>query len=92
MKAFQRLEARIAAFTSLAAGMTVDRRWRSPCARWSPRCCAPEAVACSVLCWAEEPVGAPVAYVSESFAPGYAEALAASWTTDTGDPVLEPPG
>ena len=92
VKAFQRLEARIAAFTSLAAGMTVDQPLEVTLREVVAAVLrTTEAVACSVLCWAEEPVGAPVAYVSESFAPGYAEALAASWTTDTGDPVLEPP-
>ncbi|MGZ4746870.1 MAG: histidine kinase [Oryzihumus sp.] len=77
---FRRMEARIATFTRVAAGMSVDQpletTLREVVAAVSQ---TTEAVACSIMCWDEDSDVPPRAFVDEAFAPGYAEALAAAW-------------
>lgn len=77
---FQRMEARIATFTRLAAGMSVDQPLDVTLSEVVASVSGTtDAVACSILCWDEESGVPPRAYVDQAFAPGYAEALARVW-------------
>lgn len=74
--ALQRLEARIAAFTAIAAGMTVDQplevMLREVLARVLQTTAA---VGCWIVSWTDDTVPAPEAYVAPGVPPGFGEAL-----------------
>ena len=78
--AFERLEARVAAFTSIAAGMTVDQplgvtlRELVAAVRQTTA-----AVGCSVIVWDEDPGSVPTAHVDDTFPAGFADALTRAW-------------
>lgn len=82
VRAAQRLEARIATFTSLAAGMTVDQPLETTLREVVHAVRATTAsVGASIVACPSGPNNIPVAYVDEAFGPGYAETLAGIWSS-----------
>jgi signal transduction histidine kinase len=87
-----RLEARLAAFTSLAAAMTVDQPLELTLREVVASVRATtDAVACSVLAWADPAADHPDAYVDDAFGAGYGDALVASWSARTEMPASQLP-
>ena len=73
----QRLEARITAFTTIAAGMTVDQPLHVTMREVVGRVLATTpAVGCSIVSWADDSTPAPIAHVGEGAPAGLGAALA----------------
>jgi signal transduction histidine kinase len=92
VRSLQRLEARITAFTAIAAGMTVDQPLDVTLREVVDRVLATtSAVGCSIVSWADDTAPAPVAHVGEGAAPGFGDALAATlaaaWADLVGGPT-----
>jgi signal transduction histidine kinase len=87
-----RLEARLAAFSSLAAAMTVDQPLEMTLREVVAAVRATtDAVSCSVLAWADPEAHHPDAYVDDAFGAGYGDALVASWSVRSELPASELP-
>jgi signal transduction histidine kinase len=91
----QRLEARITAFTAIAAGMTVDQPLDVTLREVVDRVLATTpAVGCSIVSWADDTAAAPVAHVGRGAAPGFGAALAQTltdaWKELVGEPSATP--
>ncbi len=77
---FQRLEARIATFSQLAAGMSVDQPLSTTLSQVVDAVhSTSDAVACSIVCWEEDWTRAATAYADAVLGAGFAEALEDVW-------------
>lgn len=81
VNSLQRLEARIAAFTAIAAGMTVDQPLDALLNEVVARVLdTTAAVGCSIVSWHDDRAPEPVAHVGWGAMPGLAEALGRTLT------------
>ncbi len=75
------LEARVATFSRLAAGMSVDQPLSVTLSELVGAVRrTTSALACSVICWEEDVARPATAYADEVLGPGFAEALEQVWT------------
>jgi signal transduction histidine kinase len=77
---FQRLEARIAMFSQVAAGMSVDQPLPTTLSQVVDAVhSTSDAVACSIVCWEEDWSRPATAYADDILGAGFAEALEEVW-------------
>ncbi len=77
---FQRLEARIAMFSQVAAGMSVDQPLSTTLSQVVDAVrSTSDAVACSIVCWEEDWSRPATAYADAVLGDGFAEALETVW-------------
>lgn len=77
---FQRLEARIATFSRVAAGMSVDQPLSTTLSQVVDAVhSTSEAVACSIVCWEEDWSRPATAYADDVLGAGFAEAIEEVW-------------
>lgn len=77
---FQRLEARIAMFSQVAAGMSVDQPLSTTLSQVVDAVhSTSDAVACSIVCWEEDWSRPATAYADDVLGAGFAEALEEVW-------------
>ncbi|MGN6250284.1 MAG: histidine kinase [Marmoricola sp.] len=88
VRAFQRLEARIATFSQLAAGMSVDQPLSTTLSQVVDAVrSTSDAVACSIVCWEEDAARPATAYADAVLGDGFSEALEVVWGSRLGRPV-----
>ncbi len=81
VNSLQRLQARIAAFTAIAAGMTIDQPLGATLDEVVARVLATTpAAGCTLISWHDEAAPRPVAHTGRAAPPGMAEALNATLT------------
>lgn len=77
---FQRLEARIATFSQVAGGMSVDQPLSTTLSQVVDAVhSTSDAVACSIVCWEEDWSRPATAYADDVLGAGFAEALEDVW-------------
>ncbi len=80
VRSFQRLEARIAMFSRVATGMSVDQPLSTTLSQVVDAVhTTSDAVACSIVCWEEDRSRPATAYADDLLGTGFAEALEEVW-------------
>ena len=88
VRSFQRLEARIAMFSQVAAGMSVDQPLSATLSQVVNAVHqTTAALACSIVCWDEDGRGAATAWADTVLGEGFAAALEQVWTIRGARPV-----
>lgn len=88
VRAFQRLEARIAMFSQVAAGMSVDQPLSTTLSQVVDAVrSTSDAVACSIVSWEEDSARPATAYADAVLGDGFSEALETVWKSRPARPV-----